>query len=75
MKAKELIKEIDPDYVICGWCKRLIHKDKLETYAIPNTGFERNDAFQCKDRLECFTFRWLEHDRREFNQRTRSRIP
>ena len=29
MNAKDLIKEIDPDYTRCYYCNRQIHKDSL----------------------------------------------
>ena len=31
MQAKELIKELDPDYVECKWCHRLVLINKTRT--------------------------------------------
>jgi len=32
MKAKDIIKEIDPDYMRCMLCERLRHKSQLKYY-------------------------------------------
>ena len=47
MNAKDLIKEIDPDYTNCMFCHRLVHEKDLK----PNP-----DAFNiliCVDRYSC----------------------
>jgi len=52
MKAKELIKELDPDYEKCAACERKVHKTKLRDL----------DCYQvCIDTKEC-----LEHFSRPY---------
>ena len=50
MKAKELIKEIDPDYIRCTICNRFRHKDNLV-----KTTFYSSDKiiYQCKRSTGC----------------------
>ena len=50
MQAKDLIKELDPEYVKCYLCKRLIHITQLTD----NWGFgiEKN-ALACENITSC----------------------
>ena len=51
VNTKELIKELDPDYVECIWCERLVHK---------NTTKDINDTRlpMCSNRSECIHYKW-----------------
>jgi len=46
MKAKDIIKEIDPDYKRCYCCERIIHISKL-------TNFHSVVDYICIKRIEC----------------------
>jgi len=61
MEIKDLIKEIDPDYIQCVNCKKLIHKDKLSILA---------NHFYCTDIEECRQNLQEEHESQRPNQRT-----
>jgi len=55
MEAKDLIKEIDPDYLQCRTCKRKLHKSKLIRSRIT-----LRNLFECKERSDCLSFKWKE---------------
>ena len=48
MKVKDLIKELDPDYVLCIWCKRFMHISETQKLII---GVPGNNI--CLDQYEC----------------------
>ena len=52
MKAKDLIKQLDPDYVECNDCHRLMHIDDI---CYLNTWDEEKRKLWiiCKDRTDC----------------------
>ena len=56
MKAKDLIKEIDPDYYRCTRCKRLIHKSKVERWI--NSGETKIYLTYCLDDYDCEAHRY-----------------
>jgi len=45
MDSQTLIREIDPDYMRCEWCKRLLHRSKIEIM--------RGGSIVCKDVKDC----------------------
>ena len=65
MEASDLIKEIDPEYYICCWCLRLLHKSKLQF---------NNQLPVCVDYSDCHVnYRRMEEDDiKRVNQRNRS---
>jgi len=55
MKAKDLIKEIDPDYQRCSFCKRLFHISKLirkTFYSPPKVMYSCLDGVGCSNQLK-----------------------
>jgi len=57
MKAKEIIKEIDPNYEKCFYCNRYIHISELMDMARP---WYAKPGVKCMDRTDCSNFRWNE---------------
>ena len=79
MNAKELIKEIDPDYHKCYRCKRYFHIDKL----VPHMDFMEPIRYVCSNRKDCLEYKWVdgkyqriqdEKECPESYQRDRSRL-
>ena len=67
MKARDIIKEIDPDYMRCPYCKRIIHKDQMKPSII------NRKKLVCTDRPVCnSTIR--KNASKRANQRTRPRL-
>jgi len=51
MEAKDIIKELDPEYERCRWCGRLLHKSKLRK--VPMDRDSRSLFLSCFDAKEC----------------------
>ena len=46
MQAKDIIQEIDPEYIRCKWCRRMIHTSKATSVLF-------SDDSACKDIEKC----------------------
>ena len=54
MNAEELIKELDPEYIRCDWCKRMMHKSKLDCSKVDYMGQTIDvGSFECIDYNTC----------------------
>ena len=54
MKAEDIIKEIDPDYQRCSFCKRLFHISKLNYFRNESTDFR---VYNCRNSENCANYR------------------
>jgi len=51
MNTKDIIKEIDPEYHRCRWCRRLIHETRLLIGIDPSDNTP--EYFCCVDSQDC----------------------
>ena len=56
MTSKELIKEIDPEYMECVICNRLIHTSHLVLHQNQSLGSDGNSYHTCLNQFTCIQY-------------------